>query len=107
MAAHSSCRAVARAVSDVGVVVWSKVGVLIHPTGVLWDSGQDSGLASPFLERYCPQNMLYGREHRHADTIIITELVFYSRQHATGQNVLVSFRFYISVQYYKRAKSIP
>jgi hypothetical protein len=40
-------------------------------------------------------------------TIIITELVFYHRQYATGQNVLVSFRVYISVQYYERAKSIP
>jgi hypothetical protein len=28
---------------------WSEIGVLIHLTGVLWDSGQDSGLASPFL----------------------------------------------------------
>jgi hypothetical protein len=24
---------------------------------ILWDSGQDSGLASPFLERYCPQTI--------------------------------------------------
>jgi hypothetical protein len=54
MAAHSSCRAVARAVSDVGIGVWSKVGVLILPTGVLLDSGQDSGLVIPFLEPYCP-----------------------------------------------------
>jgi hypothetical protein len=37
-----------------GVGVWSEVGVPIHPTGVLWDSGQDSGLASPFLEPYSP-----------------------------------------------------
>jgi hypothetical protein len=74
MAAHSFCRAVATAVSDVGRAVWSKVGVLIHPTGVLWDSGQDSGLASSFLEPYCPQTipsqtLLYGREHCHADNI--------------------------------------
>jgi hypothetical protein len=40
-------------------------------------------------------------------TIIITELVFYYRQYETGQNVLVSFRFYISMPYYERAKSIP
>jgi hypothetical protein len=70
MAAHSSYRAVARAVSDVGR--W-EVGVLIHPTGVLWDSGQDSGMASPFLEPYFPQTihlrtLLYGWEHCHADT---------------------------------------
>jgi hypothetical protein len=56
-----------------GVGVCSKVGILIHPTGVLWDSGQDSWLVSPFLEPYCPQNILsqtliYGREHCHADT---------------------------------------
>jgi hypothetical protein len=38
-----------------GVGVWSEVGVLIHPAGVLWDSGQDSGLGSPFLEPYFPQ----------------------------------------------------
>jgi hypothetical protein len=34
-----------------GVGVWS-VGVLIHPTGALWDSGQDSRLVSPFEEPY-------------------------------------------------------
>jgi hypothetical protein len=55
-----------------GIGVWSKVGVLIHPTGVLWDSGHDSGLASPFLERFCPQTipsqtLIYDREHCHAD----------------------------------------
>jgi hypothetical protein len=55
-----------------GIGVWSKVGV-IYPTVVLWDSGQDSGLASPFLERYClqtipSQTLIYGREHCHADT---------------------------------------
>jgi hypothetical protein len=38
---------------DIGV--WSKAGIPIHPTGVLWDSCQDSGLGSPFLEPYCPQ----------------------------------------------------
>jgi hypothetical protein len=37
--------------------------------------------------------------------IVITELVFYSRQYAMGQNVLVSFCVYISMQYYERAKS--
>jgi hypothetical protein len=79
-----------------GVGVWSEVGILIHPTGVLWDSGQDSGLGSPFLEPYCPQTillqtLLYGSEPCHAETVTITELV-YHRQYATGQNVLVSFR---------------
>jgi hypothetical protein len=64
-----------------GVGVWSEVGVLIHPTGVLWDSGQDSGLASPFLEPYCPQispsqTLLYGKEQCHADTD--------NRHHRTG-----------------------
>jgi hypothetical protein len=34
--------------------------------------------------------------------IIITKMVFYCRQYATTQNVLVSFHVYISVQYYKR-----
>jgi hypothetical protein len=57
-----------------GIGVWSEVSILIHPIGVLWDSGQDSGLASPFLERYCPpttipsKTMIYGRKHCHADT---------------------------------------
>jgi hypothetical protein len=56
---------------DVGV--WSEVGILIHPTGVLWDSGQESGLGSQFLKPYWPQTipsqtLLYGREHCHADT---------------------------------------
>jgi hypothetical protein len=56
---------------SIGVV--SEVSNLIHPTGVLWDSGQDSGLASLFLEHYCPQaipsrTLIYGREHYHADT---------------------------------------
>jgi hypothetical protein len=73
MVAHSSHRAVARAVSWWGVGVWSEVGVLIHPTCVLWDSDQNSGLGSPFLEPYCPQTihsqaLLFGREHCHADT---------------------------------------
>jgi hypothetical protein len=68
-----------------GIGNWSKVGVLIHPTGVLWDSGQVSGLASPFLERYCPQTipsqaLNYFREHVILITIVITELVFYRRQ---------------------------
>jgi hypothetical protein len=63
-----------------GVGVWSEVGVLFHPTGVVWDSGQDSGLTSPFLEPYCPQTipsqtLLYGREHLHAQTVVITELI--------------------------------
>jgi hypothetical protein len=40
-------------------------------------------------------------------TIVITELVFYRRQYAMGQSVLVPFRVYISVQYYERAKPIP
>jgi hypothetical protein len=40
-------------------------------------------------------------------TTVITELVFYHRQYAMGQNVLVSFRVYIFMQYYERAKSIP
>jgi hypothetical protein len=78
-----------------GLGVWSEVGVLIHPTGVLWDSGQNSGLVSPFLEPYSQtilsQTLLYGREHYHAVQIIIIKLVFYRRQYATGQNVLVFF----------------
>jgi hypothetical protein len=54
-----------------GVGFWTEVGILIHPTCVLWDSGQDPRLASPFLEHYCPQTILtqtlmYGREHCHA-----------------------------------------
>jgi hypothetical protein len=64
-----------------GVGVCSEVGVLIHPTGVLWNSGQDSGLASLYLERYCPQTLpsqtlIYDREHCHADTD--------NRHHQTG-----------------------
>jgi hypothetical protein len=56
-----------------GVGVWSEVGVLIHPIGVLWDSGQVFGLASPFLERcysqtILSQTLIYGRDHCHADT---------------------------------------
>jgi hypothetical protein len=55
------------------VGAWKEVGILIHPAGVLWDSGQDSGLASPFLEHYCPQNiplqtLSYDREHCHVAT---------------------------------------
>jgi hypothetical protein len=55
-----------------GITVRSEVSVLIHPTGVLLDSGQDSGVASLFLEPYCPQTnpsqtLLYDREHCHAD----------------------------------------
>jgi hypothetical protein len=95
-----------------GIGVWSKVGILIHPTGVLWDSGQDSGLGSPFLEPYCPQTipsqtLLYAGSTVMLIQTIITEPVFYRRQYAMGQNVLVPFRIYISMQYYERAKSIP
>jgi hypothetical protein len=95
---------------DIGV--WSEVGILIDLIGVLWDSGHDSGLAGPFLECYCPQTipsqtLIYYREHCHVDTVIITELVFYHRQYTTGQNAHVSFHVYISMQYYKRAKSFP
>jgi hypothetical protein len=39
------------------VGVWSEVGIQIHPTGVLWDSGQDSVLGILFLEPYCPQTI--------------------------------------------------
>jgi hypothetical protein len=40
-------------------------------------------------------------------TFFITELVFYHRQYAIGQNVLVSSCVYTSMQYYERVKSIP
>jgi hypothetical protein len=64
-----------------GVEVWGEVGVIIHPTGVIWDSGQDCWLVSPFLEPYYPQTipsqtLLHGREHCHADTD--------NRHHGTG-----------------------
>jgi hypothetical protein len=96
-----------------GVGVWSEVDVHIHPTGVLWDSGQDSGLAvnfwnlsvhKPFPHRPC---FMAGSTITLIQTIVITELVSYSRQYPTGQNVLVSFCIQISMQYYERAKSIP
>jgi hypothetical protein len=72
MAAHASCRAVGRAVSGVGRWGLDEVSVLIRSTCILRDSGQDSALASPFLERYCPQtipshSLMYGREHCHVD----------------------------------------
>jgi hypothetical protein len=96
-----------------GVGVYSEVGILIHPTCVLWGSGQDSGLVSLFLECYCPQTipsqtLLYVMGSvMLLQTIIITELVFYCRQYTTDQNVLASFCIYISMQYYERPKSIP
>jgi hypothetical protein len=81
-----------------GVGVWSKDGILIHPTGVLWDSGQDSWLASPFLELYCPHKpfphrpcFMAGSIVMLIQTTVITKVVIYCRQYATGQNVLVSF----------------
>jgi hypothetical protein len=40
-------------------------------------------------------------------TVGITELVFCRRQYAMGKNALVSFRVYVFMQYYERAKSIP
>jgi hypothetical protein len=93
------------------IVVWSEVGVLIHPTGVLWDSGQNSGLGSPFLIVHKPfphrPCFLAGRNVMLIQTVVITQLVFYRRQYATGKNVLVLFHVYISMQYYVRAKSIP
>lgn len=81
-----------------GVGVCSEVGVLIHPTDILWDSDQDSGLGNPFLEPCCPQTipsqiLFNGRDHFHGiHTIFIAKLVFYRRQYATDQNVLLSFR---------------
>jgi hypothetical protein len=72
MVAHSSCRAVPEQLVLCGVGVWSEVSVLIHPTGVLWDSVKDFELASPFLKQYCPQAILSqtlfrGMEHCHAN----------------------------------------
>jgi hypothetical protein len=84
-----------------GVGVWSKVGVLIHPTGVLWDSGQDCGPAIPFVEPYYPQSIpsptlfMAGSIVMVIQTTVITILVFYHRQYAAGQNVLVSFFVWI------------
>jgi hypothetical protein len=94
MAAHSSCRVVARAVSDVGRWGLGR-SRRSNSSYVLWDSGQDSGLGSPFLEPHYPQTiplqtLLYGREHCHADTD--NRHHFYRTQYVTGQNVLVSFR---------------
>jgi hypothetical protein len=88
-----------------GIGIWIKVGVLIHPTGVLWDSDQDSGLASPFLEpivhkpvpyRFC---FMTGSIVMLIQTTVITKLVFYIRQHAMGQNILYppAFRFPCSI----------
>jgi hypothetical protein len=96
-----------------GVGVWSEVSILIHPTGVLWDSGQDFGLASPFWNLNVHQPFPYrpcfmaARIVMLIQATVITKLVFYCRQYATGQNVLVLFHVHISMQYYKRAKSIP
>jgi hypothetical protein len=39
-------------------------------------------------------------------TVVITELFFYCRQYATGQNALVSFCVQIFMWYYERAKFI-
>jgi hypothetical protein len=39
--------------------------------------------------------------------VMLIQTIFYHRQYATGQNALVSFHVYISVQYYEKAKSIP
>jgi hypothetical protein len=59
---------------------------------------------TPFPHRPC---FMAGSIVMLIQTIVITELVFYCRQYAMGQNVLISFSAYISVQYYERAKSIP
>jgi hypothetical protein len=95
MATHYSYRAVARAVSDVGVGVWSEVGVLIHPTRVMWDSGQDSGLGSPFLivHKTFPHRTWFmaGSIVMLIQEIVIIEQVFYRRQYTPGQNALLSF----------------
>jgi hypothetical protein len=64
-----------------GVGVWSEVGSLIHPTGVLWDSDQDSGLASPFLECYSSQTIPSQTTENIVmliQAIVITKLVFYA-----------------------------
>jgi hypothetical protein len=58
----------------------------------------------PFPYRPC---FLAGRIVMLIQAVIITELVFYRRQYAMGQNVLVPFHVYISMQYYERVKSIP
>jgi hypothetical protein len=80
-----------------GIGVWSEVSILIHPTVVLWDSVQDFGLGSPFLEPYCPQTIppqtlfMAGSFFMLIQTVVITELVFYHRLYAMGQNIVVSF----------------
>jgi hypothetical protein len=53
-----------------GTEVWSEASILIHPTGVLRDAGQDSGLGSPFLEPYYPQTI--PSQTLHCDGSIVT-----------------------------------
>jgi hypothetical protein len=95
------------------VVVWSEVGVLICPTGFYGIQVRTLGwpvhfwkviVHKPFSHRPC---FMTGSTVMVMQTIVINELVFYRRQYAMGQNVLVFFRVSISVQYYERAKSIP
>jgi hypothetical protein len=81
MAAHSSCRDVARAVSDVGCWGLERSRRSNLPHGCSMGFILGLGLASPFLEPYCPQTitshaLFYGREHCHADTD--------NRHHRTG-----------------------
>jgi hypothetical protein len=113
IAAQSSYRAVARAVSGVGC--WGLERSWRSNSSHVFYGIQVRTLGWPV----CFWNHIVHKPYPHGpwfragstlmliQTIVITELVFYCRQYATGQNVLVSFCVYISVQYYKRAKSIP
>jgi hypothetical protein len=82
-----------------GVGVWSEVGVLIHPTGVLWDSVQDSGCAVHFwnltVHKSFPHRPCFmaGSTVMLIKTIIITVLVFYSRQRVKMSLYPSVFRF--------------
>jgi hypothetical protein len=113
MAAHSSCRAVARAVSDVGHwgLEQSRCCNSSHtcPVGFklgLWVGQSICGTSlsanQPLIDLASWQGALSCWYRQ----VIITKLVFYHRQQTTCQNVFVSFCVYISMQYYEMAKSI-
>jgi hypothetical protein len=79
-----------------GVGVWSKVGIQIQSTGVYGIQVRTLGwgvhfwnliVHKPFPHRSC---FMAGSTLMLIQTVVITELVFYSRQHAMGQNVLAS-----------------
>jgi hypothetical protein len=91
-----------------GVGVWSKVGSQVFYRIQVTTLGWAVHFLNLIVHKKFPHRPCFvtGSIVMLIQTFVITELVFYCRQYATGQNVLAFFCVYISGQYYERTMSI-